>query len=245
MHQEQTKVGSQIKKTQLPIIDDFEIDGLDFKPVTDGLGFHGEREKKKSPFLEGNSIQKKNKEFVPLASSATLAHTPSSHNIDQQSSLLESFYNQNVHKELREKNSNKVKEKIQVKAPLTLQLLSFGSDILLLVTCVLLTMALFYFVAHNRLDFYGVKSFLLNNIDLVSLFSLMIYLIYFSLFDGIGTLGKRLFSLKLVSKRKNKVLTITQSFNRAFLCLVGLCLVGIPCILGLHDSMSETEVIKK
>lgn len=69
------------------------------------------------------------------------------------------------------------------------------------------------------------------------------YLLYFLLLDawGAGSFGKQIFGLKLVS-RKAKGLSVQQVIFRNALVWASFLALGIPSIFRFHDFLSETAI---
>lgn len=66
------------------------------------------------------------------------------------------------------------------------------------------------------------------------------YLIYFSLFDLYGTLGKQVLGISLYSEGGRA--SLTQTFGRSLLTLFSLVFLGIPSLLGFTDNWTKTQV---
>jgi uncharacterized RDD family membrane protein YckC len=220
------------------IIDDFEIDGLDFKPVTSGLGFHGEKEKITPSFLEDQ--KPKRRDYSPLKKERTLQHTPQAMNLDHMSKGLESFYGKRA---APKQEVEKIK-KVEVKAAkLSHQLTSYTIDLFVISLSLVMTSGLFCWLAFSDLSLPVYKYFLSYNYDFIALLGLLYYIVYFTLIDGVGSIGKRMLSLRVVSKSDKKNPTLVQMFNRSFLCLLGSLFLFIPSILDIHGRLSDTTVV--
>jgi len=241
----QTDHGISQNKTNLPIteIDDFDIDGLGFKPINKGLGFHGERdikvEKRSSSLKTGqHSFQRKS------VTKTNLQHV--SENIPLQSPMhgIEHFYGSQSKPALLKKEACDQNAESVIEAKLSSRLVAYLCDCSVILMSSLVVFGLFVLTLYSAMGSSLIQSFIFENIDFFILLNAVIYIIYFSLWDGIGTLGKSLMNIEVLAQKQGKHITMTQLFNRSVVSLLGLFFV-IPNVLDLHSRLSGTRTVEK
>lgn len=227
------------------VLDDFEIEGLDFKPVTKGLGFHGEKEKPNKPLLASHTKPRK-----PLNSSLdrsqSLQHTPQALPLSGVPSGLEAFYQtQAVPVQEQKEEKPAVKEMVYKTAKLSEQLISFIVDVFAIALGTILTFATFTWLVDFKISYDLVVQFMTKNYDFLMILSLLYFIVYFTLFESVGTLGKRLMNLETRPMNEHEKMNVISLFSRSFFCLIGLACLFIPAILDMHGKISRTRVVKK
>ena len=228
--------------------DSSEFDDINFKAITDGLGFHhGSSEKVNTRSYK----QKAPKKMPPKINSRVntekvskpVSPAPSSNN--NYMGGLEAFYKNEVKAEA--KVEPRVTKKIQVKktqakqATIVEQMLAFITDLFLITGF----MGLMFGIAivASGVDFNLITKLL--TFDELITYSLVIfslnYLLYFTILEIKATPGKQLLGLRIV-KTKNKPINAITAFVRACLSLVQLP-VFILMAFKWHDSILGTKVI--
>ena len=196
----------EVGKTQIPLSIDanFDSDDIEFKIISDGLGFHNDRKE---------DFQKE------LRSSVRHAKPSKQFNNNDtkiQRASLNSFYNFN-------KKSYKGQHKTQTQdqqtenlneteAKLLTQLGAWGIDLTIIMLSLLFTLAMFLFVSGIKINLF---LSIIPPIE-ASFFSgilfLLYYIIYFSILDLTRTPGKALLNIKIV-KNNNSDICIQNTKN--------------------------------
>ena len=72
----------------------------------------------------------------------------------------------------------------------------------------------------------------------------MIFVLYFTLFDPMGTFGKRLMNIRVVCLKDHSTPTLSRCCLRAIFSVGGLFLLAIPLVLDLHGRGSQTRLVE-
>jgi uncharacterized RDD family membrane protein YckC len=226
---------------------DFDID-FDFKPITDGLGFHHSvKEKKnveldlksKSEMLRSDLLKKTlKKETNGISRPIEKINT-------SRVGELAAFYSE-------EKESKKIE--IKFNEPIIIEptdLLLVGRAIAFILDLIILVVAISTLsilalilgevpLAFARQSFSGIDFQV--NVFFVFYF---IYSLYFSFFDTsrFSTLGKNIMGLQVASSG-SKRLTMAQSYLRANLVLLSSMTLGLFGVLDLQSKLTSTRVKK-
>lgn len=230
-------------------LDEFDIDAYDFKPVTKGLGFHEEKEKKVRPnannSLNGGKIHRPTRTaMTPKSSQAThLQNIPATVSDPGLMSGVEAIYQKEKPVE------NKVKETVKAKPALKeasffLMASAFILDFAVITSIALLLFASFYIFAAKSFDVVLFTSFIKSSIGFVLTMAALIYLTYFSLLEPVGTLGKRTLGLGTFQLGSKKRVTIKNSFLRALISLFSLPLLTFPLLFDFQGKLSDSKVLK-
>jgi uncharacterized RDD family membrane protein YckC len=223
-------------------IEDFELEGLGFKPINAGLGFHGEREKVRA-FKTPAQTKHSRTNRLGAINSDKLQHTPEAMPLSSATSGLEAFYAQSNTNEVKKAASDTKTIEATKEATLSSRLFSYVIDCMIVGITVLSMYFVFSLIAYGEISFSSYKTFIVTNGDFLFLLSFITYISYFTLLDAIGTVGKKLFGIRLEVTGDESHLSVIQVFNRTILCLLGTLLAFVPCILDLHGKLSRTRVV--
>lgn len=219
------------KNTQIAIED---ID-FDFKPITSGLGFHQTKTEVK-PIIQDR----------PMSMAQTsMPITPVKKDLNVYQNDLAIFYNQAV-----EKKAQEVEEKMSEEqnffrlASKTQRVVAYVSDLLFLLS--ILGIVLTVMARTISMDLLDVWAQYPNEITplVVTLFC-GFYLIYFSIFEKMGqsTLGKSMFSLKVLDTNDNSPSLVTL-FIRSFVGLLNFVSLGLFSYFDLQNKVTSTKVVR-
>ena len=230
-------------------IDDL-LDNFDFKPITDGLGFHHSLKEKKQIktdlSIQSEALKKELETRVDLLSAANdqTKDTSSIHRGD-----LAPFYAS----ELEEKKVSEIelglepKEEIQkVKAPsMFIRFSAWAVDLFILALLMFITFSSILLISEVPLE--TLSLLMLNDeiITSIAFISLMFYVFYFSFFDKTtySSLGKNIFNLQVKHVNKSKRLGLIQVFMRTLITVISLPLLGLPIALNIHNKLTDTKVV--
>lgn len=226
-------------------IEDFELEGLGFKPINAGLGFHGEREKVRT-YKKAEASKRVRPTKISTIGSERLQHSPEPMPLGSATSGLDAFYAQknNIVNTVKEEKTVKVQIN-STEATLSSRLFSYLLDTSIIAVTVLAMYFVFSIIAYGEITLSDYKAFIVTNGDFLVLLSFITYISYFTLLDGIGTVGKKMFGIKLEVIGESAHMSIIQVFNRTMLCLLGSIVLFVPCIIDLHGKLSRTRVVAK
>jgi uncharacterized RDD family membrane protein YckC len=233
-------------------VDGLDLESMDFKPMTEGLGFH--HEEKKTKIVKPSVAFKNTTEISSpktrhsvngVTSNLGISNANNQREISAHKSELAAFYgeetkvNQKVQKETKIEARTLVKEEAG-------KLQQFGAwvvDLLLISSIVAMTAALL--AAVSGIDIRTLARLVTTN-DLIfftaSLFCLF-YMLYFTVLDLASTPGKSIFKLQLV-KTNNKEVRVTQTFFRSIITLLSFLTIGLPSLIDFQGKLSDTKVVK-
>ncbi len=223
-------------------IEDFELEGLGFKPINAGLGFHGEREKTRT-YKKPEASRHSRTSRINTVSSEKLQHSPQSMPLNSVTSGLDAFYAQSNNSDVKKKQKVENNKATATEATLSARLFAYFLDSSVVLITVLSMYFVFSLIAYGEISFSSYKTFIVTNGDFLFLLSFITYISYFTLLDGIGTIGKKALGIKLEMTEKPGHMSVIQVFNRTIVCLLGTLLLFIPCILDLHGKLSRTRVV--
>ncbi|MAX66481.1 MAG: RDD family protein [Bacteriovoracaceae bacterium] len=228
------------------------IDDFDFKPITDGLGFHHSIQNKKDVKVN----LKKQSMDLQSELEQRISHMTAQKSENQSSvnmGELAPFYGDSKEEKEAEVStqvklfSEEEKSPNYYMAQNSERFLAWVIDITLIVTTMLFTFSSIIYFANIPLS--QVSLFAASSEVLVSflLLSVMFYVFYFSFLDKThySTLGKHLVGIRIVSHRGHDEVSLLQSLLRVSICLFSIFLLGLPVMLKMHDRLTETDVIKK
>jgi uncharacterized RDD family membrane protein YckC len=154
-----------------------------------------------------------------------------------------------ISKRLEDKPSLEIHEKITKnvdlkKAGVIYKMLAYVIDcscVLLLVLSSISLIALSAQIPLDELTIFVSREFIIAFAPIFLLF----YIFYFTLLErtSFSTLGKRIFSLKVVKVNK-KNLSLITTFSRCFISLTSVLTLGLPVFLGWQDKLTDTMVVK-
>lgn len=235
--------------------DDEEFDNINFKAITDGLGFHHGDQK------EVSSLSKAKKSVV----SRTISAQPQTNILNEKSSSLEktlksnhdvmngleAFYkneNTDLNSKILNQKATKIKKVIKVKpADFAERSFAFVVDLFLIIAFMAITFTVVFFTSGIE---YSIASKLITPEELMIyggiIFSLN-FLLYFTILDTKSSPGKMLVDIKLIRNQKIKKdafrISAFMAFARAFLTLVQLPVFPIM-FLQLQDKILGLRVIR-
>lgn len=219
--QEITHQGNTQKSIE-PLME-FDLDSLDFKPVTKGLGFHQDK-----------TIEKKNKSY---SKPVQRQRTERAERISRELPSVDLKREVRVAPiKLEEKAPVKKKEKT---AKLGVQGTGFVFDLFLISGLQILLN--FVFLRLSGLT--NIIQFLEFTWIEQSIFFSFLFLFYFTLLDLVASPGKRMFSLRLRSTSDSKV-TIDQTLIRSVVTLLSFVTVFMPLLFDFQGKLSDTKVIE-
>ncbi|MDC1173854.1 RDD family protein [Bacteriovoracaceae bacterium] len=220
-------------------IDEFDLENYEFKALNQGLGFHKDQknvEPAKKSLIEGTKQVEK-----PNFKKAT---SPSSQQ-PRREQLLEEMALPSIMKSMATERVKSAPRERKLKlASENDRSFAFVTD--------------FIIVGLMTLSFY-VTSLSLTGVELANLFLktnliwsapflitifCFFFMMYFSLLDADGTIGKRLFSLRLV-KLNSKKPDSSDCLVRSIITLLSIPLFFFPVILDFQGKLSDTKVVKE
>ncbi|MAF76883.1 MAG: hypothetical protein CME60_01885 [Halobacteriovoraceae bacterium] len=241
-------------------IDEFDIESYDFKPVTKGLGFHGEKESPKSikvseVKLKSNPARNRQTQSsnIPGHLNNTPAAKPLGSNL---MSGIDAIYNREQSKShgtldkaqlnKREVNKEVRKEGLSLKIPSYGELItSYIIDLLLVSAVTLSLFVAFYAIVFKQVDLVATLGFVEGSWDFFAVFFGLVYLSYFTILGPIDSLGKRLFNIsQRDEKNKNERASIRQSFINAFISLFSIPLLFVPVLFDFHNKIAGIKSVK-
>ncbi len=237
---------AQTKKKSLTIANfDFsdeidDLNNLDFKPINKGLGFH--REEKSIPKKMASTLTPISARNQPRPELNTLEKEY----IAERPVELAAFYNS----KLEEPSVNRINETVIQKniieeqpAPVLLQMTAWLIDTVFVFIVLVLTLSVLSFVSGIELSYFGeMVSRPEISIYMAGLFCIY-YLLYFTILDLAGTIGKSMMGIKLTTVN-NKPLRVRHTFVRAFISLTSFLAVGLPLVMDFQGRLSETKVVR-
>lgn len=212
---------------------DENFDDFNFKPITDGLGFHNDEEKvipKKSEIKETKKIQHALQSFI----------SEEEDSIDM--GALTPFYSDMPLEEKLSSNEKVEEEIIQeilyTEATSTKRFLAYTLDCICIFSLHLFTFA----AAFSALDLNILEVF--KDYDFYFITSPILityYLFYFSFLDKtrFSTIGKRTFKIRLYEEK----LTLNKTFLRALVTLLSVISLGLFSLLDFQSKLTDTKVI--
>jgi hypothetical protein len=226
--------------------DDIFNEDFDFKPITEGLGFHEKKDfqtEKKSDLAKQSLELKRDLE--------TAERKLNSHASELDLGELAPFYGQPV-----ARPSIPAKQEIEnIEAPVAMieakdnasvfiRFFAWTLDFVVVGLTFLATLSLIVVGSGVTFEFMMkpqvLEMFLLNTLPIY----LMIYLFYFSFLDKttLSTVGKNLLNLRVVTYEDTKI-RYTTSLLRSFIQLLGLLTLGFSNLLDIPGKMTRTKVV--
>jgi uncharacterized RDD family membrane protein YckC len=232
-------------------LDEFDLDSFELKPINKGLGFHDEQKREKvvsrSVSKVGPTLRQATKASPSLSGNKFLHSTPQAMASSGLMNGVEAIYGS--HEKLTRQEDQKVKkEKTQLKlkeASYLSMALAFVIDLTVVTSTTTLLLASFYALGFTEFNVTGLMNFITDSSIFALLFFSLTFLSYFSLLEPVGTIGKRLLSLRVCHSASRKTATIRQSFTRSLVTLMSLGLAGIPLILDFQGKLSDSRVIQQ
>lgn len=245
-------------KESRPILfetDDFDMDSFNVKPLSKGLGFHQEKERRTHRINRSQPTQTRNLEARSVNSRPTTLNetTKASQQFWDQTvsqSELSRFYQDSATASIFPTTDKKTEEdkatgpqKVRLEASMLKRAGAWICDVCFVIVMCSLLVSVFYVISGMEM------TMLLNGVYLgyfemalfgAGLFSL-IYIFYFTILDLAATPGKALFSLKLLPTSKERM-SVTQTFVRSLVSLISFLILGLPAILDFQSKLSDSNV---
>lgn len=207
-------------------------DDIKFKPMTEGLGFHKEKEII-FPAIprRNNNINRRNEKITSSPEFST----------DVLKADLGRFYSppSSDSKTVKVVNENK-----PVRASRLQTVFAWLIDVSFVLASVSLT--LFLFIVVSGIDKENLLTLLRHTEILVFLIILMssYYLFYFTVLDMSITPGKALLGIKIIGREDIQIKT-KHTFIRSLVTLLSPVLFFLPLIMNFHQKLSKTEIINR
>jgi uncharacterized RDD family membrane protein YckC len=223
-------------------IDDL-LNDFDFKPITEGLGFHHSLKEKKEVqvSLKSKSVSLKNDIEKRATSLKSSFDSEKADNINMGD--LSPFYNKTqtsaeVETQI-ELSSTDLHEEV-IEASMISRTIAWAIDIIMLTSIMLITITGILISSDMPLEIINI--FMLSDDLVVSFIALstMFYIFYFSFLDktNYSTPGKRMMSLQVISDEGR--LTIIQTFTRSVFSIASF---GLFNLFKIQDKMTNTKVV--
>jgi len=212
--------------------EEFNLEDVNFRPLTKGLGFH---QKEVQKVLKPLNAQVREESYKGQNFSS------------KEKSQLSSFYQnppitKEFPKELAQEEEILGQESEQEKYYLH-QSLSFLIDLIIILGLLSTTFLCFFYF--SPLDIQQALEVMSSSIFFFSfsiLFSIY-YITYFSFLDILGTPGKLCLGLKLVETNRD-TLTLKHTFLRSIITLSSFLVAFLPLIVDFHGKLSDSKVVK-
>lgn len=230
---------------------DENFDDFDFKPLTEGLGFHHslqEKSKIKSSLrMQAESL----KTDLDERAKRLLGDTHSDHSEQTVNHMgdLSPFYRDNSTNvdEIPSMSdiSQNTTEYRYFDAPMSLRLKAWCVDLLVIFAMFAITIGSVFVFSDMPLD--SLAKFMISSEIAPSLLAIygMFYIFYFSTLDrtNYSTIGKNLFNLKMVGSYYD--VSLRDSLLKSLLSLVSVLSMGMITMLSLTDQISKTRIVQK
>lgn len=242
-----------------------EQDEFDFKPLTKGLGFHHTEKKQTTVRSSGVMSRSVSSARKSIPTTPALKSTPTQ-KLSTPNSLpqeLKAFYESPAETTVTPPipslglSSSSAMEKVTTvshrpilneeiqNAPRIIQLGAWLVDLVVIALFVVATMSALFFML--GLEFSAWKEVLLadrNYIVPLCLFGIY-YILYFSILDLVGGVGKSLMGLKVVARVPGEKLSFLKTIVRSVVSLLSLGAFGLPHIVDFQGKLSDTEVVSE
>lgn len=246
--------------------DDFD---LEFRPITNGLGFRDTEEKKKD-FIKKKALNRLNEKKNTVLKSSVENSTRSFNRGD-----LQAFYEKSdpqdfsldkllgkeidatpdLTEEKQVKTSleaiSETPEKINstinspTEAAFSFRVFAYLTD-LIIVTCTwVLTLVLFSFIAEVGSEIYLMKPLPIDLLAMTGILYLCYYVFYFTFMDTTksSSIGKALVNIN-VRNLEGERASVLRTFLRSILSILNTLLLGLPSLFGALDKITGTKVLR-
>ena len=229
------------------------LDNFDFKPITEGLGFHHSLKEKKevSTSLHEQSKSLKNEletrvkqleKSRPISNPEKPIHRGDLTPFYEQKDEIKQQSNISLGEESREETED------FLLASMSTRIAAWLLDASLLVTSMAITIVSIFIFAEFPLD--SLSEIILNKQVIISFSFIlaMYYMFYFIVLDktSYSTLGKNIMGIKVVKIRENKApISLFQSLLRVLISMSSVPLLCLPLILDWQSKLSDTQVVIK
>lgn len=227
------------------------LENLDFKPITEGLGFHHSLKEKKeiktNLNMQAGALKK---ELETRVHQLQKEATPVETKINRGD--LAPFYEETVKEEtkpseilLTRVQENKEEKKIEI-ASFVLRFGAWLIDVSLIVFSLAVMLVGIIYFSDFPIETLSVMMISSEVVSSFSFIGIAIYIFYFSVLDKTkySTFGKNVVGLKVVGI-DNKEISLIRSFVRTFIVVCSTPFLGIPILLDVPNIFTDTQVIRK
>ncbi|OIQ18464.1 MAG: hypothetical protein BM556_09420 [Bacteriovorax sp. MedPE-SWde] len=224
------------RKKQMPIFDveDFEIEDIPFRPLTDGLGFNDQYSDFKKPKTTMKSKRVQEKVYEQMSNVEVKKDVPME---------LEAFYNAPKHRSPQVNKELDLKVRVERSAPLLNRFLGWFIDTALCLSVFSIITGMMYISTSMSLKDFN--SLIMTDYNFVFPFILLVlvYNIYGISMGFQQTIGQKLFKVK---NNFDHVKTEAASFliKRSYFELFSICTLGIPYLLNYDYKVLGNKVVK-
>jgi len=227
-------------------IDEFDIESYDFKPVTKGLGFHGEKETTRS--LKVSEV--KLKPSVKVTSSSTPIKSGYLNNVPTVKGLspsltsgLDAIYNRD---KIEVKKTSKTKTEVKAKPKFTAAayselILAYLVDLFIVSLVTLILFTTFYALVFKEINLMASVELIKRSWDFSAIFFSLVYISYFTILGPIDSVGKKAVNISQRDLKSKKRVSIKQSFTCTLISLISIPLLFLPLLFDVHNKIAGTK----
>ncbi len=231
-------------------IDEFDIESYDFKPVTKGLGFHGEKETTKT--IKVSEVKIKANPSKPRAAMTTsipghLNNSPAAKPLGPSlMSGIDAIYNREPVKVQKEEVRPAKTETISLKSPSYLELMiAYVIDFASVGLFTLVLFNAFYALVFKEINVIETINFIKSSWDFFAVFFALVYVSYFTILGPVDSLGKKMFHIsQRDEKNQAERVSVKQSFLNAMISLLSIPLLFVPILFDFHNKISGIKTVK-
>ncbi len=232
-------------KTHIPVEDVF--DDFDFKPLSEGLGFH-HGNKRADVVKEAHKVVAEKAAATKVVTSIKTSQHPFEQHLSSKAVVNESkefvqsdlslFYAKNDQPLIEELA---IEESIQL-ASKAIRLSAFAIDLIIVLAMTLLTLFLVEFVTGMEFLNFSLFTDPLLITTLLTLFGCY-FILYFTLLEKFQgkSIGKELLGLSITTSRGHQM---TSYFVRSFFTLAGFLSLGLTNLVDLPGKITHTRVVR-
>jgi uncharacterized RDD family membrane protein YckC len=224
-----------------------QMDEFDFKPITEGLGFHHSIAEKSKIKAKLKSQQKSLQTDLDHRAQLLKTAAPDSKPHVEHMGELAAFYN---NEEFNPANvaplvKSEAVAHLNPEVSMGVRFVAWIVDLAVVTFMFITAIISILFASDMPLDL--INPVMISNdlsVSFVAIF-LMFYTFYFTFLDKTeySTLGKRLFNIKLSGMLRGP--TLFNTLNRTILSLCSVFTLGLLSMLSLQDSLTDTKVVKR
>ena len=229
--------------------EEVNIDDVEFKPLNQGLGFHQEgKDRVYHPIKKATPRSLTNTKTDRTAKSdlgiANLDNTNKINEISLKGQELAAIYQSDMQSEMTKRQKKKTLKKALVKdATMSSIFVAWFIDMILVASLVGATAGMFVYLSGYSLDLLLKK---IPSHELGVFFGaifVIYYMAYFSILDIVQSPGKAGMKIRLI-RTNGQGVKINDTLARAFITLLSLPLIGMPCAIDFQGKLSDTKVIQ-
>lgn len=232
-------------------VDEFDIDSYDFKPVTKGLGFHGEKDNHKT--IKVSEVKLKANPTKPRTSN-TSTRIPGHLNSSPAAkplggglmSGIDAIYNREQAVENPTVTKKEKPQNISLRSPSYGELMgAYLLDVVLVGLVTLVLFVAFYGIVFKEVNLIATIGFIKTSWDFFSVFFSLVYISYFTILGPIDSVGMKLFQISQRDERNQQQrVSIKQSFANSLVCLLSIPLLFVPVLFDFHNKISGIKAVK-